>query len=152
MIDIVKVFNDAATDAGYEFAYGRKDIQNYEMSRAVEMSGGETVLLLFPFIEKGVIDNSLVFKWDVSTTLWLGKKFDFDNTSGTYSELDETEKQKYDRRLKDLRDAMAALIKTIFCNEPDLELTNVRIFREINQFDENLDFIVADINFFADDS
>lgn len=152
MIDIVKVFKDQAISDGYEFAYGRKDILNYEATRAVELSGGETVLLLFPFIEKGVIDNSLIFKWDVSTTLWLGKKFDFDNTSGTHSELDETEQQKYDRRLKDLRDSMAAYIKTIFCSEGDLELTNVRIFRELNQFDENLDFVTADINFFADDS
>ena len=152
MIDIVEVFSDAADDAGYEFAYGRKDILNFEATQGVDLNSGESVLLMFPFIEKGVVDNSIIHQWDVSTTLWLGRKFDVDNASGTFSELDETEKQKYDRRLKSLRDALATLIKTVFCSNDNLELTNIRIFRELNQFDEGIDFVTADINFFADDS
>ena len=76
MIDIVQIFEDAATAAGYEFAYGRKDIQNWQLSEAVNLNAGETVLLVDPFVETAEIDNSIIFKWSVRTTIALGKKFD----------------------------------------------------------------------------
>lgn len=76
MIDIVQVFEDAATAAEYEFAYGRKDIQNWQLSEAVDLESGETVLLVDPFVETAEIDNSIIFKWSVRTTIALGKKFD----------------------------------------------------------------------------
>ena len=148
MIDVVKIFEDAADAADYRFAYGRKDILNYE-SGELELESGESVLMVFPFIENAQVDNGIIFKWSVSTQLWLGKKFDVDVGSGTYAELDETEYQKYTRRLKDLRDAMNALIKAIFCAQ-GVELTSARIFRELNQFNENIDFVTADITFLYD--
>ena len=76
MIDIVQIFEDAATAAGYEFAYGRKDIQNWQLTEAVDLNAGETVLLVDPFVETAEIDNSIIFKWSVRTTIALGKKFD----------------------------------------------------------------------------
>lgn len=157
MIDLVKVFKDYATTAEYEFAYGRKDIQNWEITANATLSAGESVLLLFPMIESGNIDNSIIHSWNVSTQLWLGRKFDTETVEEEsvitgHSKLDETEEQKYDNRLKDLRDNLATYIKAVFCGESELELTGARILREINQFDENLDFVVAEITFIADDS
>ena len=152
MIDLVTLFNTYATTAGYGFAYGRKDIQNWELTANVTLSAGKSVIMLFPFIEEAEIDNSLIFKWNVSTQIWLGKKFDTSSLTGTFSQLDETEKQKYDRRLKGLRDSLATYIKAIFCAESELELIRFRLVREINQFDENLDFVAAEINFLANDS
>ncbi len=304
MIDVVQIFEDAATAAGYEFAYGRKDIQNWQLSEAVTLKSGETVLLVDPFVETAEIDNSIIFKWSVRTTIALGKKFDTyndwflpskdllaamytnlhaeglgdfadaiywsstendadqaegqnfadgiatqptknqakrvracrvfetvlpgvyslgdtgpagglicyiddnvyyeaapsdqadidnlqawsnvtstavtgtDTAIGTgqanttaiiaqaghtdsaaklcddlevvdgesYSQLDETELQKHDRRLQSMRSNMETLIKSIFCNE-DLVLTAAVILREINQFDENIDIIAAEITF-----
>jgi len=146
MIDIVQIFEDAATAAGYEFAYGRKDIQNWQLSEAVNLNSGKTVLLVDPFVETAEIDNSIIFKWSVRTTIALGKKFDNDVESGTYAQLDETELQKHDRRLQAMRSNMETLIKTIFCKE-DLVLTAAVILREINQFDENIDIIAAEITF-----
>ena len=150
MIDVVQKFKDAAETAKYEFAYGRKDIQNWEATRSVDLSTGEIVLLVFPFIETAEIDNSIIHKWSVSTQLWLGKKFDIDVSEGTYAQLDETELQKYDRRLQTLRSNMETFLKTIFCSDDELELTSARIFREINQFDENLDFVTCEITFLYD--
>jgi len=150
MIDVVQKFEDAAEVANYEFAYGRKDIQNWEATRSVNLSTGETVLFVFPFIETAEIDNSIIHKWSVSTQLWLGKKFDIDVSEGTYAQLDETELQKYDRQLQTLRSNMETLLKTIFCNDSELELTSARVFREINQFDENLDFVTCEITFLYD--
>lgn len=149
MIDVVAIFSDAADDAGYEFAYGRKDILNFE-TKAINLSTGNLVIFVFPFVETAQIDNSIIHKWSVSTQLWLGKKFDIDIGSGTYSNLDETELQKYQRRLKDLRDNLNTFIKSVFCNE-DLELTYARVFRELNQTDENIDFVTAEIVFTYDD-
>jgi len=152
MIDLVEIFENYACAAEYEFAYGRKDIQNWELTANKTFQSGETVLLLFPIIESANIDNSQIFSWNAATQIWLGRKFDVDIGSGTYSQLDETERQKYDRRLKDLRDDLATFVKSVFCGESDLELVNLRILREINQFDENLDFVVGELNFIADDS
>jgi len=150
MIDVVQKFEDAAVTAEYEFAYGRKDSQNWEATRSVNLNTGETALLVFPFIETAEIDNSIIHKWSVSTQLWLGKKFDTDVSEGTYAQLDETELQKYDRRLQTLRSNMETLLKTIFCNDDELELTSARVFREINQFDENMDFVTCEITFLYD--
>jgi len=146
MIDIVQIFEDAATAAEYEFAYGRKDIQNWQLTEAVALESGETVLLVDPFVETAEIDNSIIFKWSVRTTIALGKKFDTDVESGTYAQLDETELQKHDRRLQTMRENMETLIKTIFCNE-NLVLTAAVILRDINKFDENIDIIAAEITF-----
>jgi len=151
MIDIVQIFEDAAEAAGYEFAYGRKDIQNWQLTEAVNLNSGKTVLLVDPFVETAEIDNSIIFKWSVRTTIALGKKFETEvveeeTITTTYSELDETELQKHDRRLQAMRSNMETLIKTIFCKE-DLVLTAAVILREINQFDENIDIIAAEITF-----
>ena len=150
MIDVVKIFSDAATAKGFEFAYGKKDILNWETTNKT-LSGGKTVLMVFPFTENARIDNGIIHEWSASTILWLGKKFDTSSLTGTFAQLDETEKQKYDRRLNVMRSTMETLLKYIFCGE-DLELTAAVVAREINQFDENLDFVAAEINFLADDS
>lgn len=149
MIDIVQKFEDAATAADYQFAYGSKDIQNLELS-SKDLSAGDSVLMVFPFVETADIDNSIIHNWSVSTILWLGRKFDTSRETGTYAQLDETELQKYDRRLQAMRSNMETLIKTIFCNDNDLVLINAKVFREINQFDENLDFVTAEITFTYD--
>jgi len=148
MIDVVSIFSDAAEAAEYRFAYGKEDILNYE-SGQTDLSSGESVLMILPFVENAQISNGIINKWSVSTQLWLGKKFDTNVSSGTYSQLDETEKQKYDRRLKDMRTALSTLISSIFCSE-DLELTSARIFRELNKFNETVDFVTAEITFLYD--
>ena len=45
-----------------------------------------------------------------------------------------------------MRSTMETLLKYIFCGE-DLELTAAVVAREINKFDEELDFISASITF-----
>jgi len=147
MIDVVQKFEDYATAAGYEFAYGREGVKNWQLSEGVTLSAGKIVLLVDPFIETAQIDNSIIFKWSVATTIALGKKFDVTVASGTYSQLDETDLQKYDRRLQAMRSNMETLLKTIFCNDDDLELTSARVLMEMNRFDENIEIVAAEITF-----
>lgn len=147
MIDLVQTFENYATAAEYEFAYGRKTGQNWVLTEDVDLDSGESVILMTPMIETGEIVNSFPQSWSVETQIWLGKKFDTDNESGTYAQLDETGRQKYNRRLKTLRTNIETYLKAVFCGEDDLELTAVKISTFINQFDENLDFIGATITF-----
>ena len=147
MIDLVQLFEDYSTVLGYEFTYGRMGDTEWQMTDTVDLDDGESVIVLFPLIEDGEIANSFPQSWNVSTQIWLGKKFDTDNESGTSAELDETDLQKWDRRLFGLRSAIETYIKTVFCAETGLELTRLRIATFMNKFDENIDGISAEIAF-----
>ncbi|MBA7541747.1 hypothetical protein ES705_34063 [subsurface metagenome] len=147
MIDLIQVFEDYATAADYEFVYGRVSSQNWVMTKDVKLADGESVIILFPIIETGNITNSFPQSWNVSTQIWLGRKFDTDSASGTHSKLDETDRQKWDRRLFALRSDIETYLKSIFCAESGLELTDARISTFLNQLDENLDFIGMEIKF-----
>ncbi len=147
MIDLVTTFKGYATAAEYEFTYGRMSDSEWQMTDQVTLEDGESVIVLFPIIEDGEIANSFPQSWNVSTQIWLGKKFDTDNESGTSAELDESDQQKWDRRLFALRSALETYIKTVFCTETGLELTRVRIATFMNKFDENIDGVSAEIAF-----
>lgn len=151
MTDLVQIFEDAATDAGYEFAYGAKDILNYEAGKNVTLTSGEYVVMVFPMVETANVVNSAMNGFSVSTQIWIGRKFDTSAATGTKATIDETERQKYNRRLKALRLAMDVYIKNVFCST-DLELISARIFRELNKFATNIDFMTAEIVFKYDQS
>jgi hypothetical protein len=144
MYDPVKVFEDVATAQGLTFIYGAKPFQNWELTQK-DIASGECFLGMFPFRERGEVDNGAVATYNVTTVLWVGRKFD---PAGTYSSLDETEKQKYDRRLKYLRGLMEVVLSSL-CGTL-VEVTSVEIFRELNRFDENTDVIGCDLSFTYD--
>jgi len=104
MIDLVQMFEDAATVYNYRFAYGAKDILNYE-SGQIDLTSGEYVVMVFPFVETAHLANNIMNGFRANTQIWLGRKFDVTSVTGTKSNIDETEKQKYDRRLKTMRAA-----------------------------------------------
>jgi len=147
MIDIVDTFKSYATILDYEFTYGRMSDSEWQITDAVNLNDGGSVIILFPIIEDAVISNSFPQSWNVSTQVWLGRKFDIDNSEGTSAELDETDLQKWDRRLFGLRSAIESYIKSIFCAETGLELTRFRIATFMNKFDENIDGVSAEIAF-----
>ncbi len=147
MIDLVATFKTYATAAEYEFVYGRVSEQNWIMTKDITLKDGESVIVLFPIVETADIANSFPHSWNASTQIWLGKKFDTDNESGTLAELDETDQQKWDRRLFALRSAIEVYLKAVFCAETGLELTSARIQTFLNQFDENIDAIGMEITF-----
>ena len=148
MFDPVKLFSDIATVNSLTFFYGARPFQNWEVTQS-SLDGSETFLGMFPFTEQGNINNGHVDTWAVSTILWVGRKFDAPDS--TFSSLDETETQKYDRRLKYLR-AMMEVILGNMCDSSYVELNSARIFRELNKFDENTDVIGCEITFTYDPS
>ena len=143
MFDPVLFFEDIATAQSLRFIYGAKPFQNWEITQR-ELDSGEGFLGMFPFREGGTTDNGSITSWEVSTVLWVGRKFD---PAGTYSSLDETEKQKYDRRLKYLRALMEAILQSL-CGSTEIEVVGrPEIFRELNKFDENTDVIGCNLSF-----
>ena len=147
MIDLIATFKTYADLYRYEFTYGRESNNNWVMTDTVTLKDGESVIILGPLIEDGDIANSFPQSWNVSAMVSLGKKFDTDNESGTFAKMDETDQQKWDRRLFGLRSAIETYIKAVFCSEMRLELTRMRIATFMNKFDENVDGISAEIGF-----
>jgi len=143
MLDPVQLFEDIATVNGLKFFYGAKPFLNWEMTQT-SLNGSEVFLALFPFDEPAVMDNGSVSSWSVSTIIWVGRKFDAPDA--TFSSADETEAQKYKRRLKDLR-AYIDIILGDLCGDADIEVTEARVFRELNKFDENTDVVGCELTF-----
>jgi hypothetical protein len=145
MFDPVKLFEDIATANDLIFIYGAKAHLNWEITQK-DLTAGDLVMAMFPFEEVASFNNGSVSAWSVSTVLWIGAKFDPALT--TYSNLDETEKQKYDRRLK----TFSAMIETILSDlcASVVEVTATRRFREINKFDENTDVMGCELTFTYD--
>ena len=145
MFDPVKYFEDVAESLSLTFMYGAKPFQNWQATQE-DLSDGTIFMGMFPFEETASMDNGGVTEYSVSTILWVGRKFD---PAGTFSSLDETERQKYDRRLLALRAQLEALLAT-FCGSAEITVTRARIFRELNRFDENTDVIGCDLEFTYD--
>jgi hypothetical protein len=89
------------------------------------------------------IVNGQVTTITYTALLALGRKFDDD---GEVASLDESYKQKYDRRLKDLESALASTIGTVACSN-ELDVTNTDFISDINVYDTNIDFIITTATF-----
>lgn len=141
--DPVYLFRKIAEANSLKFFYGAKVFLNWEVTQE-DLTGADTFLCVFPFEEFGNTSNGSVDSWEVSTVIWVGRKFDA--VGGTLSSLDETEQQKYDRRLKYLN-GIIKLVLSNLCAE-DVELIGrPRVFRELNKFDENTDVMGCELTF-----
>lgn len=145
MFDPVKLFQDIATANNLGFAYGRKDFQNWAMTREEKLDDFEVILGLMPFEEYANMDNGSVSDWEASTIFWVGRKFDIGEI--TFSSMDETEQQKYDRRLKYLRGYIDTILGNL-CDDAFVEVIGrPHVSRELNKFDENVDCVLCEITF-----
>jgi hypothetical protein len=141
----VKIFSDIADMFGYRFIYGSRAFLNWEITEQ-EISNGEIFLAMFPFVEDGEHENSLPVYNVFDTVLWIGRKFDDD---GTASSLDETEKQKYDRRLKGLRHELSLVLKQIYCFS-QIDIIRRKTENELNAFSVNCDALATELSFRVD--
>lgn len=147
IFDPVKIFQDIATTKAYPFLYGSKPMINWHVTQQT-LTTGVTFMGLLPIIERielrdGQPDNSLY-----ETKMYVGRKFD--PLATTLSALDETHKQKYDRRLKSLTLDLKEILHELFCHNANVEVTTVRIVHDINEFDENCDTVLCEFAFRVD--
>ncbi len=136
--DIIGAFETYALAQGWKFVYGYDDFYS-NIGVQQEFANGELVLIAdFRAITR--INAGRINEITYTCLLMLGRKFD-DN--GEAASLDETAKQKYDRRLKDLAQMLANMIANVSCDN-ELDVTAAPIGVDINVFDTNIDFAISE--------
>lgn len=134
---ILETLKAKALANGWLFVIGFDDfMKNYETNREF---ANDQLILVADVNFKPRFKNSRTMSIDYNCFLSLGKKFD---TDGTVVSLDETNEQKYDRRLGTLVFELSSFIAEFGC-ENELTIQDPTINFAINQFDENLDFAIA---------
>jgi hypothetical protein len=161
---LISALSSYATTNDMVFLYGQNYMQNYEASQH-EYYNGQKVLT-GEFTCQPVYGNgNKIGQITYNGVLGLGQKFDDDGTAnipddentplvdetqtfndGTPSSLDETQMQKYNRRLYDLMVALDIVIQDIAC-ENELQIGTAIFRMDMNKFDTNIDFVVAEISF-----
>lgn len=138
---VAKIREIVKTNLGLEFVYGTQEYVNAEATNTKDIQTKDLVYMA-PLISTGAYEGG--FKTDRTYQAIIGWCVKND---GTYqSNMDEYYEQKYDRRLGEMTTSLEALIKTIACTD-GFEVTSDRVFEEINQFDENLDVVIAELSF-----
>jgi len=135
--DIIGVLQAYASAQNWGFVYGVDAFYKSAQSVGGYLPG--QLVLITDFKASPRITNGRIQSITYTCLLMLGRKFDLTGLSAT---LDETSQQKYDRRIKELMQMLAAAIAQIAC-ENNLDLTVNDMIVEINQFAENIDFAVA---------
>jgi len=145
MRDIPTLIQTHAIAAGYLFAYGDLEYQNYE-SHIADLTDGDYIFMLLPVISRAaeIANGATIDKWDVDIKIYFGRKFDDSAEAGTYSSIDETFLQKHTRRLQACREALVTFIESLTCST-DLELINLSINDAVNIFSISMDAVIATI-------
>ena len=132
--DIIGALETYALSKGWLFEYGVDNF--YKSAQSVQEYPLGKLILFTDFRATPTYSNGRITEISYTCLLMLGRKFDANGLSAT---LDETSKQKYDRRLKDLMQLLANGIAEVACDN-ELEVTSGDMIVEINMFAENLDF------------
>lgn len=137
-LDIIGQLEAYALSKGWRFIY-RFDRFRSNMEAMHDYQSGELVLMA-DFRATPTIKGGRATQIVYTCLLMLGRKFDED---GTPASLDETPKQKYDRRLKDLAQTLLNAICDFSCAN-ELEVAAAPISVDINVHDTNIDFAISE--------
>jgi len=141
-MDVKKVFEDAAGELGYNFAYGTRPFINYEATLK-DMKENQYSIFVFPPTENDEYNNKIVpSRTRYTVTFQIATKFEKTTTSS----LDETYYQKHERRLLTLRTLCRAFAKKIFC-ENNVMPVSARYSPEINVYATTVDAYNCEVVF-----
>jgi hypothetical protein len=145
MRNLVELFDLQAVEKEYIFLYGAREFINYDLSNE-RLYAGKYLVAMFPVIERSIAitNEHYPHSYRADVTIWMGRKFEYNSVMVTGADLDETYRQKYDRRLFECKQELETYIKTVLCGT-DLRLISLRINEAINEFDENIDFVSCDL-------
>lgn len=141
--DIIGAIQTYCTSKGHKFIAGNDFYANYEADQLTLTN--LTKIVVADFTCQPDLTNGKFTNIRYSGTIMFGQKFD-STLSGTMSNLDETFKQKYDRRLLSLITGLATLIAEVACSN-ELTAENILMSMSLNKFDTNIDFVFADVTF-----
>jgi len=132
--DIIGALETYATGKGWKFYYTFDQFYtNIGVNQEFE---ADDLILIADFQAEPTLQNGSIPAITYNCLLMLGRKFEL---AGTVSSMDETPKQKYDRRLKALAQLLANGMNEFACNN-ELEITSFPMIVEWNVYDTNLDF------------
>lgn len=134
---IITALEAYAISKGWKFEY-RFDNFYANAGAIVDFLPGELILLA-DFRAEPTYKGARVGEIRYTCLLMLGRKFDLD---GQAASLDETAKQKYDRRLEELCQYLALAIGEFACAN-ELEIISAPISVDINVYDTNIDFAIS---------
>lgn len=150
--DIVTALNDYATSKGWHFIFyvstPTQELAEVNIQTTKEYIDGELILAVAvsatPQVVGSVVDNVRY-----ECLMMLGRKFDPNPTpnnediNGSVSNLDETDKQKYDRRLGFLLQTLSESVADFGCQNGLRNVSSGNITFAKNMLDENIDFAVS---------
>lgn len=136
--DIIGALQTYALSKGWLFTYGIDNFYASAQSGQFNYDPGQLIMIA-DFRAQPVYKNGRVTLITYTCLVMLGRKFDAD---GQAASLDETADQKYDRRLKELLQLLAAGIAEVACTN-DLEVTSGDMVADINKYAENIDFVAS---------
>jgi hypothetical protein len=140
--DIIGELKTYATARLYVFLTGNNFYQNYEVN--INTLGVGQYVLACDFTSSPEYNLSKIKSITYQGFIMLGLKFNA--TGGTLANLDETFYQKYTRRLLTLHTALSAFLITFACDN-ELDILTCNMSNVINDFDDNIDFVKAEITF-----
>lgn len=154
MKNIVGDIQTEVEGLGHKFVYGPMQFLNY-FSSTQDISSMEYIFCLFPVIMRGEMNgqSGLITGWNCEMSILFGRKYDEDSETASqdeFSSLDETYQQKYERRLQTLASGIQEVIEGFVCDSNYL-LKSVKLSDRINQTDENIDFVQADLVVYFDE-
>ena len=143
-----EALRDKAKGNGWHYLFGdelSKNIdatsEDYNRENWNDYLDGEYILSWhFPTISPE-FHHSLTTKVTYTGAIGLGLKAD---AVGTESNLDEVFEVKYNNRLRILSEMLANFIASFGC-ENELVMSNVRLIYKVNQYDECVDFVEAEV-------
>lgn len=144
MKDFVDIFTQRADMHEYELFYGSRGYQNFELQQ-VKMTEGQHFIILFPASIVPVIDGGSWGEYRVTTQIFLGRKFEV--LQSTVSSVAETEKQKYNARLKEMQTFLDDYLHEVLVCSAEFAPVSIRYFYELNAYSSSVDLCGADITF-----
>lgn len=136
--DLVGALKTYADSLGWAFIFGDNFRKNYEASRK-SYAVNQLILAVDPVVATPSITYANKIPEITYTGLiLLGRKFE----ATTEACLDETYKQKYDRRLLYLSQALSANMLLFACSQ-ELTVSRLQFDLRINNLDANIDWVAA---------
>lgn len=137
MTDIVRIFENYATTAGYTYHYGRQHVINL-FEQGSNWTGTEDTIYFLHEFRRGIRVNNNTMKYDGTFYLVSHSTINqnFFQEVGTQSE------GKYETNIEPLVDAYGGLWNSFFCSQMEILSTN---FIDVTDFlDANTDGIKVD--------
>lgn len=142
IFEIITALETFCASRGWHFVYG---VNQFERNlQSMRDYHPDELILIADFRVDPIYSNNKIIRARYTCLFMLGRKFE---STGTQASLDESNKQKYDNRLKDLVTLLSAGIQAFACGS-NLDIISSPLAVDLNVYDENIDFVISDPTIF----